>query len=209
MAMPLDAQSAREAPAEAGAPEEDDALMARFAAGDRRAAQLLTERLAPRALAVAMRMLADRHEAEDVTQEAFLRLWRQAPSWRAGQAAPGTWLHRVVANLCIDRLRRRARMSDAPPPDREDEGPSALERISARQEAARLRAEIDALPDRQRAALTMRHFAEMSNPEIAERLGVSVEAVESLLARARRRLAQRLAAPAGGARAPADERRRP
>ena len=77
--------------------------------GDRLAARALTERLVPRVLGYASRMLGgDRAEAEDVTQEAMLRLWRMAPDWRPGEAQVSTWLYRVVTNLCTDRQRARS-----------------------------------------------------------------------------------------------------
>lgn len=173
----------------------DAALLARAARGEAAAARLLAARLSPRLLAVARRLLNDPAEAEDVTQEAFLRLWRIAPEWRTGEAAVATWLHRVAVNLCLDRLRRRGRwaaLDDAPEPP--DPAPAALDRLAAEDRAAALSAALAALPDRQRAAMTMRHFEEMANPEIAAALEVSVEAVESLLARGRRRLAAALAA---------------
>ncbi|MEO1686604.1 MAG: sigma-70 family RNA polymerase sigma factor, partial [Pseudomonadota bacterium] len=151
--------------------DEDDALMARAAAGEAAAADVLIARHAPRALALARGMLRDAAEAEDVAQEAMLRLWRQAPSWRAGEARVSTWLHRVVSNLAIDRMRRRRRLSDEPAPEREDESPGALDRLAEADRRAALQAALDALPERQRAALALRHFAELSNPEIAERLG--------------------------------------
>ncbi len=188
--MPLDAGATASG-------RDDDVLIARFAAGDQDAARVLAARHVPRVLALAARMLGDRAEAEDVAQEAMLRLWRIAPDWRPGAAAPGTWLHRVAANLCIDRLRRHRRMSPEEPPDAPDDAPSAVDRLAARDRAAALRAAIDELPDRQRAALVMRHFGDMANPEIAARLDVSVEAVESLLARARRALAARLGSQRG------------
>lgn len=175
------------------ADEDDDALMARAATGDAGAADVLIARHGPRALALARAMLRDAAEAEDVAQEAMLRLWKQAPRWRAGEARVGTWLHRVVSNLAIDRMRRRRRLSGEEPPEREDESPGALERLGEAQRRAALLEAMDSLPDRQRAALALRHFAEMSNPQIAERLGLSIEAVESLLARGRRGLARRLA----------------
>lgn len=173
-------------------PSEDDALMARVAGGDAAAADALIARHAPRALSLARAMLRDPAEAEDVAQEAMLRLWRQAPSWAAGRARVSTWLHRVVSNLAIDRMRRRARLSWEDPPEQEDDAPAVLDALAALERRDALRAALADLPDRQRAALALRHFAELGNPEIAERLGLSVEAVESLLARGRRGLAKRL-----------------
>ena len=174
--------------------EADDAsLLARYAGGDQAAARLLTARHAPRVFAVARRMLGEQAEAEDVTQETMLRLWRIAPEWQAGQAALGTWLYRVSANLCIDRLRRRREIASDSLPERADEAPGALARIEADDRAAALHAALGSLPDRQRLAIVLRHFEERSNPEIAEILDTSVEAVESLLGRARRELAARLA----------------
>ncbi|WP_299747185.1 RNA polymerase sigma factor [uncultured Tateyamaria sp.] len=184
MTMPLDAR-----------PEEDDAaLLARYARGDAGAARALTVRLAPRAHAQAFRMLGDRSEAEDVVQDAMLRLWRIAPEWRTGEAQVSTWLYRVVSNLCTDRLRKRRRggvaLDDVAEPEDPAPGVEATLQDNARHTA--LRVAIADLPERQRLALTLRHFEGVSNPEIAEQLGVSVEAVESLTARAKRALATAL-----------------
>ena len=170
----------------------DDDLIRRYAGGDAVAARALTLRHVPRLLALARRMLADPAEAEDVAQEAMLRLWRIAPDWRTGEAAVGTWLYRVASNLCLDRLRRRRDVGDAAP-EIADDAPSAFTGLARADRAAALRAEIDRLPDRQRLAITLRHFEERGNPEIAAILGVSIEAVESLLARGRRELGLRLA----------------
>lgn len=183
MVMPLDD----------GAAADDDTLVARFAQGDGAAARALTDRHAPRVLALARRMLRDEAEAEDVAQEAMLRLWRGAADWRPGEAKLSTWLHRVAANLCIDRIRRRRRLSPEEPPDMADETPSALARMATADRSSALRAALDDLPDRQRQALTLRHFADLSNPEIAEKMELSVEAVESLTARARRGLSRAMA----------------
>ncbi len=176
-------------------PEEDDAaLLARYARGDAGAARALTVRLAPRAHAQAFRMLGDRSEAEDVVQDAMLRLWRIAPEWRTGEAQVSTWLYRVVSNLCTDRLRKRRRggvaLDDVAEPEDPAPGVEATLQDNARHTA--LRVAIADLPERQRLALTLRHFEGVSNPEIAEQLGVSVEAVESLTARAKRALATAL-----------------
>ena len=121
----------------------------------------------------------------------MLRLWKQASDWRAGEAKASTWLYRVVHNLCIDRIRRRkpqVPVEDAPEPV--DPHPSVLERMAQSETSASVARAIGTLPERQRNALMLRHFEGWSNPEIGEELGCSVEAVESLLARARRQLAK-------------------
>lgn len=178
-------------PAEPTLPgDREGALLVAHANGDGGAARELLAALAPRILAQATRMLADRQEAEDVTQEVFLRLWRVAPDWRQGEAKVSTWAYRVTANLCTDRLRRRRRAVamdevDEPP----DPSPSAPDRMQAE---ARLRALSDALaslPERQAQAVSLRHLEGLSNPEIAAAMDIGVEAVESLTARGRRALA--------------------
>lgn len=169
---------------------DDGQLMVLFANGDRDAARHLTGRLLPRAYRHASRVLGNPSEAEDVAQEAMLRLWRAASDWRPdGRAAPGTWLHRVVANLCVDRLRRAGRMTglepDAEIPDGQPDGEA---RLMQADRMAALDAALATLPERQRQAVVLRHIEGLSNPEIAEILGLSVEAVESLGSRGKRGL---------------------
>lgn len=168
----------------------DADLLARYASGDRVAAQILTSRLAPKALSVATRLLGDRSEAEDVVQEAMLRLWRAAPDWQAGQAQVSTWLHRVVVNLCTDRFRKRVPVPRDDLPDCADPVPGQEARLQQAARADALRRALAALPDRQRQAVVLRDIEGLANPEIAGIMGVSVEAVESLAARGRRGLKQ-------------------
>ena len=171
----------------------DDALLLLYANGDKAAARALTLRLTPLAFGHAIRVLGDRAEAEDVAQEAMLRLWKMAPDWRQGEAKVSTWLYRVVANLCTDRLRkgRGVALEDAPEP--EDGAASAAEKLQERARVDALQAALDTLPDRQKQAVVLRHIEGLGNPEIAEILQISVEAVESLTARGKRALAKALA----------------
>lgn len=173
--------------------EDDDAMIARFAEGDQSAARVLSERHLGRLLALATRMLRDTAEAEDVAQETMLRAWKNAGDWVPGQAKFSTWLHRVALNLCYDRLRKRKSASLDEVAEPTDDRASAQEGLEAEERLALLKDAMDALPERQRAAIQMRHFEERGNEETAEILGVSVEAVESLLSRGRRALKDRLA----------------
>lgn len=181
--MALDAQDDRS----------DDTLLALYGQGDRAAARALARRLTPLAFRVAQRMLRDPAEAEDVAQEAMLRLWRAAPGWQAGTAKVSTWLYRVVVNLSTDRLRRRRSVPLEAAPEPEDGRPGADEGLVEADRAAALEAALQTLPERQREAVVLRHLEGLANPEIAEIMGVGVEAVESLTARGKRGLMQVLA----------------
>ena len=168
----------------------DEALLIAYGNGDMEAAGQLTRRLTPRVLSFATRMLGgDAAEAEDVAQEAMLRLWRVAPDWRQGEAKVTTWLFRVVANLCTDRLRRRGRqvaLDAAGDPADDQPGPTAG--LIAADRLAALDTALAALPERQRQAVILRHIEGLSNPEIGQAMDIGVEAVESLLARGKRGL---------------------
>jgi RNA polymerase sigma-70 factor (ECF subfamily) len=169
----------------------DEALLVLYAKGDPDAARLLMQRLLPRVLGYAARLLSDRSEAEDVAQEAMLRLWRIAPGWRTGEARVATWVYRVTTNLCTDRLRHRQRrpavsIDDAPDVADPASGPVAAMIESDR--AGALQAALNALPDRQRQAVVLRHIEGLTNPEIASVMDIGTEAVESLTARGKRAL---------------------
>jgi len=155
--------------------------------------QALVARKLPRLLALSRRMLGDAAEAEDVAQEAFLRAWKQAPNWIPGAAKFDTWLHRVTLNLCYDRLRKKRETPMAEPPDRPDPGPQPDRGLETSQLGAQVDRALQALPERQREAIVLCHYQELSNIEAAELMGVSVEALESLLSRGRRTLRTALA----------------
>ncbi|KAJ55326.1 RNA polymerase sigma factor [Actibacterium mucosum KCTC 23349] len=170
----------------------DEALLIGYGNGDASAARLLTLRLTPRLYGHALRVLGDGAEAEDVAQEAMLRLWRIAPKWRQGEAKVTTWLYRVVANLCTDRLRKRRDTGLDAADETADNSPGVEAQMLASARASALEAALQSLPDRQRQAVVLRHIEGLSNPEIAEILEISVEAVESLTARGKRQLAKQL-----------------
>ena len=176
------------------ADREDEALLVRVFARDQGAFRLLVDRHMPSLLLLARRLLRDEAEAEDVAQEAFLRLWRQGAGLEIGAAGVAPWLKRVVSNLAIDKLRVRGRFDVTDEPPERAEAPDQLRRLEQRELADRVEEALRRLPDRQRLALTMFHYEGLSMEESGRMMGVSAEAIESLLARARRSLKATLAA---------------
>lgn len=168
--------------------ETDEELLARIGRKDPAAVRAMVVRKLPRLLALAARMLGDRIEAEDVAQETFLRIWREAPHWQSGRAPFDAWLYRVTLNLCYDRLRGRREKLMAEPPERADPGPAPDHELCQDAERRRVAAALASLPDRQREAVVLQYYQELSNIEAAAVMEISVEALESLLARARRSL---------------------
>jgi RNA polymerase sigma-70 factor, ECF subfamily len=138
-------------------------------------------------------MLGQQADAEDIAQETFLRLWTHADRWQEGKAGVSTWLHRIAHNLCIDALRRgKSEVSDELDDQYADQVPSMEQLISRNAERESLRRALSELPERQRSALIMTHYQGLSNKEVASILDVSVDALESLLARARKSLKTKL-----------------
>lgn len=177
---------------DAGTAEDDAALLAAYAAGDAAAGRRMTECFLPLAYRMALRFLGDRAEAEDVAQEAMIRLFRAAPGWQSGGARVSSWLYQVSANLATDRLRRRphAALDDAP--EVADGQPSAEARLTEQARLSALDAALATLPERQRMAVVLRHIEGLGNPEIAQIMQIGIEAVESLTSRGKRALAAAL-----------------
>jgi RNA polymerase sigma-70 factor (ECF subfamily) len=168
--------------------EEETALLARVAAGEAQAFRALVDRHLPTVLAIARRMLKDDAEAEDVAQEAMLRLWRNAAGLELGPGGVRPWLRRVASNLCIDRVRSARNTSVVEEVPEQAEPAGQVRHLTERELKGRVDTALKALPERQRLALTLFHYEGMSQIEVGEVLGISDEAVESLLARARRTL---------------------
>lgn len=167
-------------------------LVRALGAGEAGAYRELSNRYVSRVLHYSQRLLRDTAEAEDVTQEVFLRLWQNAEKLERSQSGRiGMWLFRVAHNLCIDRLRITRRYTDdAEEPVTESQRPSAM--LERRQTAASVHKLLEELPERQRAAILLSHFEGLGNEEIGGVMGVGVEAVESLLSRGRKRLREAL-----------------
>lgn len=167
------------------AEEHDDDLVARIALRDHTAMRIAADRHAQMVWRVAYRMLGDATEAEDVAQESLLKLWNHADRWRANGPGIAAWLKRVTINQCLDRLRRKRFTSDEEVPEREDETPIASAQIEAFETGRAVKDCIEALPDRQRAAVVLTYYEEQQNQYAAESLDMQLKAFESLLFRAR------------------------
>jgi RNA polymerase sigma-70 factor (ECF subfamily) len=177
-----------------GGPQEpeDAALLAGAADGNEAAFRSLVDRHLPGVLALARRMLRNEAEAEDVAQEALLKLWRSRDALEVGLYGLKPWLRRVVSNLCIDKMRSSQRLIVTDDVPEQAERAEQLAQLEAQDASKRVAGAIKALPDRQRTALTLFHYEGLSQIEVGRIMGVSDEAVESLLARARRTLKEAL-----------------
>lgn len=166
----------------------DEALLERMRADDVEAYRALVERHMNRAFGVAMRVLKNPTDAEDVAQDAFVKAWTNRHRWEAGRAKFSTWLYRVVVNRCIDlrRLPREEWIDDVPEPA--DDAEDSVSLIHRRQVYGRLEDALGRLPTQQRVAVVLSYYEDLSNAEIAEVMNTSVSAVESLLKRGRKGL---------------------
>ena len=172
--------------------DEDDALIARTAAGEERAFAELIARHGDRIASLARRMLGPSGDTDDIVQETFLRLWSQAPAWQPGGAKLSTWLYRVASNMCIDRLRKPSTSGLDALAEPADPGPRPDQDYIAARAALQVEQALQQLAPRQRMAIVLCHFEEMTNIEASQVMGLTVEALESLLARGRRALRREL-----------------
>jgi RNA polymerase sigma-70 factor, ECF subfamily len=171
----------------------DEDLMARIAQGDERAFQLIARRYAARAVGLARRITRNQADADEIAQEALLRVWLSASRWRP-VAAFRTWFYRIVLNLCLNRQRRAPMLPLPAAGDPPDLAPDPLARMQREEADRRLTTAIAALPDRQRAAIVLTYHEGLGNAETAAILETSVSAVETLLVRAKRTLRENLGA---------------
>jgi len=177
--------------------QSDEALMARIAGGDEPAFRALARRHLPSIVGLARRILGNAADAEDVAQEAMLRVWINAPRWQP-LALFRTWLTRVVVNLCLDRKRRAPWVALEAAGDIVDPAPGPAAQREADEAERLVAAAIAALPARQRAAIVLTYREGLSNAESAEILATTVSAVETLLVRAKQSLRRTLGTPRDG-----------
>jgi RNA polymerase sigma-70 factor (ECF subfamily) len=171
--------------------DSDEALMARVARGDEAAYRLLSRRHVPAMLGLARRILGNAADAEDVAQEAMLRVWTHAPRWQP-LAQFRTWLTRVVVNLCLDRKRRAPWVGIEAAGEIVDPALGADEAAEHNEREKLVAAAIAELPDRQRTAIVLTYGEGMSNAQVAEILDSTVSAVETLLVRGKQNLRRTL-----------------
>lgn len=171
---------------------DDDDLLDRMRNDDVVAYRELVARHIDRGYAVAMRILKNKADAEDVVQESFVKVWLGRRQWECGRAKFSTWLYRVVVNKCIDftRAPKSEWLENVPEPA--DESADAVTSIQRQQVFGQLGDALDCLPPQQKAAVVLFYYEELSNQEVSEIMGVSVGAVESLLKRARKGLREAL-----------------
>ena len=134
------------------------------------------------------RILGNQKDTEDITQETFLRLWKNAGKWQPAKSKLTTWLHRIAHNLCIDHVRKK---SNAETEELDDNAASDSElntTLEQSNDLERLSKAMASLPENQKNALVLCHYQGFSNKEAAKIMGISVKAVESSIARAKRSL---------------------
>ncbi len=163
----------------------DAPLMRRIGQKDVDAYRLLVKKYLNRALNFTERMVGNRSDAEDITQEAFLKVWKEAGRWEP-KASFGTWFRKVLYNLCIDFIRKsRPLTTNTELEDTASEIPDAEKNLISLEVSNQVKQALQELPERQRAALILFYYEELSQNEAAEVLEVSVSALEALLFRAR------------------------
>lgn len=178
-------------------------LMERISGGDQEAFEILVNRHQTSVLNLSFRFIGDRTQAKDLAQEVFLRVWQAAKSYKS-EAKFTTWIYRITANLCFNELKsaRRKKLlqflrfnadheieTEENFPDR---SPSPEDLLLVKERSRRISDALQSLPENQRMALVLKRYDDLSYQEIAQVLGCSVSAVESLLVRAKRTLQEKL-----------------
>jgi RNA polymerase sigma-70 factor, ECF subfamily len=180
----------------AGWPDKgDQELLALIQDGSHQAFAELVERHTERFYRLAFRYVQNRETAEDLVQDAFLRLWENPAIWQPDRNSKfTTWFYRIMVNLCLDWQKKKRPIQLDEDMPLADERESADEAMIRMQEQRLLENEIAALPERQRTALNLCFDEGLSNQEAAEAMGVNLKALQSLIMRAKTTLKERMKA---------------
>ena len=166
--------------------------MAAVAAGDRPAYAVLVARYLREVVSLAQSIVGNPADADDIAQEAFLRVWNHAGRWDRRKAGIRTWLHRIVMHLAIDKMRAARPADSVEGIELEADSITAFESLCVRDRARALDRALSLLPPRQRAALALFYFSGLPAGQAAQALSLKVNAFEALLVRARRALLRKL-----------------
>lgn len=181
----------------------DEQIIQMVNAGDREAYKYLVDRYADSILNFCYRYLYSREEAEDATQDVFLKAYQALPNWQP-KAQFKTWLYRIAINHCLNLVRRRKKVQftgfeNQHPTVEKTENPEPVDKtrafdevMIADQERASIRRAVDQLPENQRQVIILFHFQDLSYKEIAQVLNLSINSVESRIFRAKKTLAKTL-----------------
>ena len=178
-------------------------LVARVAEGDEYAFQILVNRHQVPVLNLIYRFIGDRMKSEDLAQETFLQVWRAAKTYKR-KSKFTTWLYRICVNVCLNEIKSARRKKwlqffkntpNSMQPKNEsllDEAPNPEDFLLARERNQQITDALQALPEKQRIALILKRYDNLSYEEISRVIGCSVPAIESLLVRAKRTLQNKL-----------------
>lgn len=170
----------------------DSDILPALMSGDQTSFNILVDRHVRALSAQASQMLGDIHAAEDITQTVFLKTWQMLPNWQTGNAKLISWMRKVSTNLCLDYLRKHKPIYTDNVPDIASETPDADKQIERKESNRWILSRIETLPERQRAALSLFYYQELSLKESAEIMEISPSAFESLLRRGRAALKSQL-----------------
>lgn len=166
----------------------DESLMDRIKDGSHQAFAILVRRHTERFFAASYRMTSNRAEAEDMVQDAFLKIWNKPDLWQSGRGAKfTTWFYRILVNQNIDRLRKSQKMTsdDSILPFIADARLNAEQQVAMNEEEKTIERALSSLPERQKTALNLCFYEGLSNAQAAQAMGIKIKALESLLMRAK------------------------
>jgi len=170
----------------------DETLIAEIAQGDTEAFKILIERYQSQVIGIAYRYVGNSHDAEDIAQEAFIRVYKNAGRYQP-TAKFKTWFFRILTNLCLDFRKKKKPVYFDEFYDTPSDTPTPAEELEISERQKMIHQAIQSLPESQRMALILHHYEGLKYKEISQAMGCSVKAVESLLVRAKRTLEKRLA----------------